>query len=446
MSIALIILAAGKGTRMNSEQPKVLHKLAGAPLFWHAMKTGAEIGADKTIVIVGHGGDAVEASAIDYNPQAEIVWQKEQNGTGHAVQQAASNLADFDGDVIVLYGDTPLISANTLNAMLSARKDGAAVTVLGFNTENPGGYGRLITNGDSLDAIVEAKDATDAQREITLCNSGVICTPAALLFDLLSGLNTDNANGELYLTDIVALARERDLSCRAIICTEAETLGVNSRADLANAEAVFQARARGEAMENGVTMAAPKTVYFSYDTAIGRDVTIEPNVYFGPEVTVENNVKIRAFSHLEGCHVSTQCVVGPYARLRPGAELSDGAKVGNFVEIKAAQIEAGAKISHLSYVGDARVGKGSNIGAGTIFCNYDGVNKHHTDIGKNVFIGSNSALVAPITIEDDAFIATGSVVTKNVPTGDMAIARTRQVNKTGLGKKLMDRLRAAKNK
>ena len=446
MSIALIILAAGQGTRMNSDQPKVLHKLAGAPLLWHAMKTGAQIGADKTVVVVGHGGEAVEKSAQAFDPEAEIVWQREQNGTGHAVQQAASALDGFDGDAIILYGDTPFIRSETLETMLAAREDGSAVTVLGFNAEIPGGYGRLITDGSSLDAIIEAKDATDDQLSISLCNSGVICAPAPLLFDLLSGLTANNAGGELYLTDIVALARARDLPCRAIICDESETLGVNSRADLAAAEAAFQARSRTEAMENGVTMAAPDTVYFSYDTTIGRDVSIEPNVYFGPDVTVENAAEIRAFSHLEGCHISTKCIVGPYARLRPGAELAEGAKIGNFVEIKAAQIEAGAKVNHLTYVGDARVGEGTNIGAGTIFCNYDGVNKHHTDIGKRVFIGSNSALVAPVTIADDAFIATGTVVTENVGTGDMAIARARQVNKTGLGKKLMDRLRAAKKK
>ena len=446
MSIALIILAAGQGTRMNSDKPKVLHKLAGAPLLWHAMKTGAQIGADKTVVVVGHGGEVVEKSAKTFDPQAEIVWQKEQNGTGHAVQQAESALTGFNGDALILYGDTPFIRPETLETMLAARQDGAAVSVLGFDAAIPGGYGRLITNGDSLDAIVEAKDATATQLEITLCNSGVICAPAPLLFDLLAGLDTNNASGELYLTDIVALARKRDLPCRAIICDESETLGVNSRADLASAEAAFQTRARAEAMDNGVTIAAPETVYFSYDTTIGRDVSIEPNVYFGPDVTIENAAEIRAFSHLEGCHVSTGCVVGPYARLRPGAELADGAKIGNFVEIKAAQIEAGAKVNHLSYVGDARVGEGTNIGAGTIFCNYDGVNKHRTDIGKRVFIGSNSALVAPLTVEDDAFIATGSVVTENVPSGDMAIARARQVNKAGLGKKLMDRLRAAKKK
>lgn len=446
MSIALIILAAGQGTRMNSDLPKVLHKLAGAPLLWHALKTGTQIGADKTVIVVGHGGDLVEKSAVAFDPNVEIVWQNEQNGTGHAVQQAASALDGFDGDAVILYGDTPFIQPETLETMLAARKDGAAITVLGFNTDIPGGYGRLITDGVSLDAIVEAKDATDEQRAVTLCNSGVICAPAPLLFDLLSGLDTDNASGELYLTDIVALARERDLPCRAIICDESETLGVNSRVDLAAAEAAFQTRARALAMENGVTMAAPETVYFSYDTTLGRDVNIEPNVYFGPGVTVENTAEIRAFSHLEGCHISTGCIVGPYARLRPGAELAGGVKIGNFVEIKAAQIETGAKVNHLTYVGDARVGEGTNIGAGTIFCNYDGVNKHHTDIGKRVFIGSNSALVAPITIADDAFIATGTVVTENVDTGDMAIARPRQINKKGLGKKLMDRLRAAKNK
>ncbi len=446
MSTALIILAAGQGTRMKSDKPKVLHKLAGAPLFWHAMKLGQAIDTEKTVIVVGHGGEEVEFSARAFNPDVDIVWQHEQKGTGHAVQQADDVLKNFDGLVFVLYGDTPMISPETLTKMRKAWEDGSAVTVLGFHAVDPGGYGRLITEGNTLQEIVEAKDATDEQLSIRLCNSGVICATGSVMFDLLAEVDSNNASGEFYLTDLPAIAGRHGLSCRVITCDEAETLGVNSRTDLAAAEAAFQKRARAEALENGTTLEAPNTVTFAFDTVIGRDVIIEPNVYFGPGVTIETGAHIRAFSHLEGCHVSKNCVIGPYARLRPGAEISNGAKIGNFVEIKAAQIEDGAKVNHLTYVGDARVGAGTNIGAGTIFCNYDGVNKHHTEIGKNVFIGSNSALVAPLTIGDEAFIATGAVVTEDVPTTDMAIARTRQVNKPGLGKRLMDKLRAAKKK
>ena len=443
MSTAVIILAAGQGSRMKSDLPKVLHKIAGAPMLWHAMQRAQQIEAEKTVVVVGHGGELAEKSAMEFDAEASIVWQSEQNGTGHAVQQAADVLNGFDGDAFVLYGDTPFVQPETLDKMRVARKDNAVV-VLGFEAETPGGYGRLVMDGDQLDAIVEAKDCTAEQAAISFCNSGVICAPAPLLFSLLGDVGNENANGEYYLTNIVGIARARGLACTAISCDEAETMGVNSRLDLARAEAVFQGNARMEALENGVTLTAPDTVHFAFDTHIGRDAIIEPNVFFGPAVTIESGATIRAFSHLEGCHVARDCQVGPYARLRPGAELDLGAKVGNFVEIKAAQIDAGAKINHLSYVGDARVGEQSNIGAGAIFCNYDGVNKHHTEIGKRVFVGSNSALVAPVSIGDDGFVATGSVVTNDVEEGALAIARTRQVNKPGLGIRMMDRLRAAK--
>ncbi len=446
MSTALIILAAGQGTRMNSDTPKVLHKLAGAPLVWHAMSRATDIDAKKTLVVVGHGGDQVAASAKAFDPDVEIIWQTQQNGTGHAVLQTADALADFTGPIFVLFGDTPLLQPDTLQNMRTAYDNGAAVTVLGFDAQNPGGYGRLIVNGDQLQQIVEAKDATEDQKRVTLCNSGVMCVDGTVLFSLLADVTSDNAAGELYLTSIVGIARNRGLDCRVIRCAESETLGVNSRQDLAIAEAAFQSRARLSALDNGITLEAPDSVRFAFDTVIGRDVVLEPNIYFGPGVTIETGAHIRAFSHLESCHVSKGCVVGPYARLRPGAELGNGAKIGNFVEIKAAQIEENAKVNHFTYVGDARVGEGTNIGAGTIFCNYDGVNKHFTDIGKNVFIGSNSALVAPVSVGDNAFIATGSVITENVPAEDMAIARARQINKPGLGKRVMDRLRAAKGK
>ena len=443
MTTAVIILAAGQGSRMKSDLPKVLHKVAGAPMLWHAMQRARQIEAEKTVVVVGHGGELAEKSALEFDSDAIVVWQNAQNGTGHAVQQTAGVLKGFEGDAVVLYGDTPFIQPETLEKMLAAREDNAVV-VLGFDAETPGGYGRLVMDGDQLEAIVEAKDCSAEQRAISFCNSGVICAPAPLLFSLLDEVGNENANGEYYLTDIISIARARGLACTAISCDEAETMGVNSRLDLARAEAVFQDKARRDALENGVTLTAPDTVHFAFDTHIGRDAVIEPNVFFGPAVTIESGATIKGFSHLEGCHVARECQVGPFARLRPGAELDLGVKVGNFVEIKAAQIEAGTKVNHLSYVGDARIGAQSNIGAGTIFCNYDGVNKHHIEIGKRVFIGSNSALVAPVSIADDGFVATGSVVTDDVEEGALAIARARQVNKPGLGKRIMDRLRAAK--
>lgn len=445
MPVAVVILAAGQGSRMKSDLPKVLHKVAHAPLLVHAMRAAQSIEADRIVVVTGHGGAAVAKAATDYDENTLIVTQEEQLGTAHAVKQARDVLADFDGDVVVLYGDTPFIREETLQDMLSARQSGAGIVVLGFEAAEPAKYGRLVLNDKGgLERIVEAKDASPEELAITLCNSGVICADRATMFDLIEAVKNDNKSGEYYLTDLVGLARDRDLPCAAITCPEAETLGVNSRVDLAAAEATFQTRARLEAMENGTTMPAPETVHFAYDTYVGRDVVIEQNVVFGPDVTVESGAHIRAFSHLEGCHVSEAAVIGPYARLRPGAEIGGGAKVGNFVEVKAALVGTGAKINHLSYVGDAEIGQDANIGAGTITCNYDGVFKHKTVIGARAFIGSNTALVAPVTIGDDAMTASGSVVTQDAGDGDLAIARAKQVNKTGLALRLMNKLRAAK--
>ena len=444
MSIAVIILAAGMGNRMKSEKPKVLHEIAGAPMLVHAMRAASGIAADKTIIVTGHGREMVAASAKKYNNDVLTVPQDAQNGTSHAVQQAASVLQGFAGDVIVLYGDTPFVQPETLQAMLDKRSEGHSVVVLGFHAKDPARYGRLVTNGNTLDAIVEYKEATKAQRDIDFCNSGVICADAKLLFSLLDEVKNDNASGEYYLTDIVGLARARGLTCAAIACDETETMGINSRVDLADAEVAFQTKARRDAMENGVTLIAAETVWFAYDTVIGRDVIIEPNVVFGVGVTIENNATIRAFSHLEGCHVSKDAIVGPYARLRPGAELANGAKVGNFVEIKAAQIGEGAKVNHLSYIGDADVGAEANIGAGTITCNYDGVFKHKTEIGARAFIGSNTMLIAPVRVGDDAMTASGSVITKSVPDEALAFARARQKIKPGLAHRMMNKLRAVK--
>ncbi len=445
MSLALIILGAGKGTRMKSDLPKVLHEVAGAPMLVHAMKSAAALSPERTIVVAGHGAEQVEAAAIAFDDAARVVLQTEQLGTAHAVAQAKSVLSDHEGDSIVLYGDTPFIEPDTIATMVAARKT-HDVVILGFNAADPGRYGRLVMNGDQLQKIVEFKDASEAERAITLCNSGVVCAKTDVLFDLIDAVGNENASGEYYLTDIVEIARSRGLSATAVTCDESETLGVNSRAQLADADAIFQDKMRSEALENGVTLQAPATVYFSHDTVIGRDAFIEPNVVFGPGVTVESAARIRAFSHLEGCHVSQNAIVGPYARLRPGAELAEDVRVGNFVEIKNAQVEAGAKVNHLTYVGDARVGARSNIGAGTITCNYDGVMKHHTDIGADTFIGSNTLLVAPVKVGDNAMTASGTVVTSDIPDAALALARTPQVNKPGLAVKLFAKLKAQKAK
>ena len=443
MKTSLIILAAGKGTRMNSELPKVLHPIAGDPMLIHAMAAGATLDPMHTVVVAGHGAAEVTTTAQTYDETATVVVQSEQLGTAHAVAQARTALEGFDGTAIILYGDTPFVSPETLEDMMSA-SEGADVVVLGFEAADPGRYGRLVMDGTSLERIVEFKDASEAERAITLCNSGVIACNATLLFDLIDAVGNENASGEYYLTDIIGLARARGLKATAVTCDEAETLGVNSRAQLAEAEAAFQARARASLIEDGVTLQAPDTVFLARDTVIGRDALIEPNVVFGAGVTVESGAHIRAFSHLEGCHVSRGAVVGPYARLRPGAELQENAKVGNFVEIKNAVLAEGAKVNHLSYIGDAFVGAHANIGAGSITCNYDGVMKHHTHIGANAFIGSNTMLVAPVHVGDGAMTGSGSVITSDVEPDALALARAPQVEKPGMARKLMDMLKAKK--
>lgn len=430
---------------MNSDLPKVLHPIAGAPMLVHAIRAGLTLEPARILVVTGHGADAVEQAAQDYAPMAECVLQVERNGTAHAVAQARAALDGFSGDVIVLYGDTPFIQPETLDAMKAARAD-HDVVVLGFQAEDPARYGRLVMAGQNLERIVEYKDATPEERDITLCNSGVISADAATLFDLIDAVGNDNAAGEYYLTDIVGLARSRGLSAGAVTCAQSETMGVNSRAELAQAEAAFQARARLLTLADGVTLSAPDTVYFAYDTVLGRDSLIEPNVVFGPDVTVETGATIRAFSHLEGCHVSRGAVVGPFARLRPGAELAEDVKVGNFVEIKNARLDRGAKVSHLTYVGDAEVGEDANLGAGTVTCNYDGVMKHKTRIGARAFIGSSTMLVAPVSVGDDAMTGSGSVITEDVPPGALALGRAKQVTKPGLARKLVEMLKAKKAK
>ena len=445
MPIALVVLAAGKGTRMKSDLPKVLHPIGQAPMLAHAVQSGATLAPERTVIVAGHGADAVTRAAQDIDETAQVVIQTEQLGTAHAVDQARAALEGFAGDVVVLYGDTPFVRPETLERMLAARAENDVV-ILGFHAADPARYGRLVMAGNHLDRIVEYKDATDEERAISFCNSGLLACDAQTLFDLIAQVGNDNASGEYYLTDVVELAGARGLSVTAVACDEAETMGINSRADLAGAEAVFQARARAELLEAGITLTAPDTVHLAFDTVIGRDTLIEPNVVFGPGVTVESGATIRAFSHLEGCHVSRGAVVGPYARLRPGAELAEDVRVGNFVEIKNAEIAEGAKVNHLSYIGDASIGAGSNIGAGTITCNYDGVMKHRTEIGRGAFIGSNTMLVAPVTVGNGAMTGSGSVITQDVEAAALALARARQQNKPGQARKLFALLKARKEK
>lgn len=443
MPTHLILLAAGAGTRMLSDVPKVLHRIGGIPMFQHALNSARAL-EGKRVLVVGHGADAVSQVAQVIDPEIAIAHQTEQLGTAHAVVQATDTLKAAGGDTLILYGDTPFIAPETLARMQELRANGADIVFLGFEAAEPGRYGRMVTEGDTLLRIVEFKDANDQERAKTLCNSGVVLAETATLLRLAAAVGNDNAAGEYYLTDIPALAAAEGLTTKVATCDEAETMGVNSRADLAQAEAVFQRSAREAALGNGVTLEAPETVHFAADTQIGRDAVIEPYVVFGPGVTIESGAHIRAFSHLEGAHVGARAVVGPYARLRPGAELSNDTRIGNFVEIKNAEIGDGAKVNHLSYIGDASVGARTNIGAGTITCNYDGVFKHRTEIGEDVFIGSDTMLVAPVSIGDEAMTATGSVITTDVPAGDMALARARQTNKPGLARKLFSRLRAAK--
>jgi bifunctional UDP-N-acetylglucosamine pyrophosphorylase/glucosamine-1-phosphate N-acetyltransferase len=433
-----IVLAAGEGTRMRSSRPKVLHLVAGRSLLAHVLAALRAAGGTSTAVVIGPDRDDVAAEARSALPSAQVFVQSERRGTAHAVLAARSAIEQGADDVLVIFGDTPLIQPHTLDRLRQALADGAAVAVLGFKPADPTGYGRLVTRGDDLLSIVEHADATEQERAIALCNGGLMAFDGRVALKILQSIGNDNRKGEFYLTDAVAIARTMNLRAVALEVTEDEVSGINTKAQLAQAETVMQSRLRQAALDAGVTLVAPDTVHFAADTKLGKDVTVEPYVVFGPGVTVEDGATIRSFSHLQGAHVGPGAIVGPFARLRPGARLEQGVHIGNFVEIKEAVIEAGAKANHLAYIGDARVGEGANIGAGTITCNYDGSAKHHTDIGKGAFIGSNSALVAPVTIGDGAYIGSGSVITSNVPAGALAIGRGRQTVKEGWAQRLRD--------
>ncbi len=431
-----VLLAAGEGTRMKSRLPKPLHEVAGRSMLAHALAAMVEAGCGRIAVVVGPGaaGEALAAAARAKFAEAEIFVQSERRGTAHAVLAARAALARGTDDVIVHYADTPLVTAETLRALRSGLSAGMAVSALGFETANATGYGRFIERNGALVAIREQKDASEAECAIRRCNAGTMALAGAHALSLLNEVKDDNAAREFYLTDVVEIAGRRGLAAVAILAAEAEVMGVNDRVQLSRAETALQDRLREAAMRAGATLIAPQTVFLSFDTVLGRDVVVEPHVVFGRGVRVEEGAVIHAFSHLEGAQVASGASIGPYARLRPGADVQAGARVGNFVEIKAARIEPGAKVNHLSYIGDARVGAGANVGAGTITCNYDGFGKFKTDIGEGAFIGSNSALVAPVKIGDGAIVAAGSVVTRDVAADALAIARGAQCEKPGWAK------------
>ena len=430
-SSQFVILAAGEGTRMKSRLPKVLHEIGNLPLLGHVVALANAAGSDRISVVRGPNSDGLADALGDLADGVSFPVQTERLGTAHAVLAARDDLADPADAVFVLFADTPLLTLETVRAVRETLEGGIDLVVVGFETDAPAGYGRLIVEDGALERIVEDKDASEAEKLVTLCNSGIMAFRGEHVLPILDAVGNDNAQAEYYLTDAVAITRERGLDVAVALAGESEVMGVNTRAQLARCEAVFQDRRRAAAMLDGVTLTGPETVFFSHDTEIGADVTVEPNVVFGPGVSIAESATIRAFSHLEGARIEAGAVIGPYARIRPGSHIGEGAKVGNFVETKNTSIEAGAKANHLAYLGDARIGARANVGAGTITCNYDGKTKSLTDIGASAFIGSNSALVAPVRIGAGAYVASGSVITEDVPDDALAFGRARQVNKPG---------------
>lgn len=441
-----IVLAAGEGTRMKSAKPKVLHQVANRSMLGHVLATLTQAGATSTAVVIGPDREDVAREVQKISGKARIFVQTDRLGTAHAVLSARESLAQPADDVIIAFGDTPLILPETFTKLRAPLGEGAAVVAMGFEAKDPTGYGRFITSGDELLAIREHRDATDAERSITLCNGGLMAIRGDLALPLLDRVQNKNAKGEYYLTDIVEIARSLGHRTAIAVVSEAEVHGVNDRAQLAAAERMIQDRLREAAMASGVTLVAPETVFLSHDTRLGQDVVVEPHVVFGPGVVVEEGAVIHSFSHLEGARIASRAGVGPFARLRPGAAIGPKAKVGNFVEIKNTDLGAGAKVSHLTYLGDASVGAEANIGAGTITCNYDGFNKYRTEIGEGAFIGSNSSLVAPVTIGKGAFVGSGSVITENIPDDALGLGRGRQTVKEGWAVPFREKALAAKRK
>jgi bifunctional UDP-N-acetylglucosamine pyrophosphorylase/glucosamine-1-phosphate N-acetyltransferase len=441
-----VVLAAGEGTRMRSILPKVMHPVGGRPMLDAVIDGARAGGADEIAVVIGAGADLVSRHLAQTAPDAAVFEQTTRLGTAHAVLAARAALSRASGPVIVLYGDTPLVRPETIAAVRVRIAAGADVAVLGFEAADPTGYGRLVLSGERLLRITEERDADDATRAIRLCNSGIMAFRAGLLPDLLDAIGNNNAKGEYYLTDAIEIAASRGLIAAVVVGPEREFMGVNDRILLAAVEAEFQARARTAALQGGATLIGPDTIFFSHDTVLGRDVTVEPHVVFAPGVTVEDGATVRSFTHAERSHIRAGAIVGPYARLRPGADIGPDAHIGNFVEIKNSQIAAGAKINHLSYIGDASVGAKTNVGAGTITCNYDGYFKHKTTIGAGVFVGSHTTLVAPVTIGDGGYTAAGSVITDDVPADAMAFGRSRQETKPDRARQTREALAALKAK
>jgi bifunctional UDP-N-acetylglucosamine pyrophosphorylase/glucosamine-1-phosphate N-acetyltransferase len=444
--LAAIILAAGKGTRMKSDLHKVLHPIAGRPMLMHLLASVDMLAPAHKVVVVGSGRDQLEVALDGHNTVLAV--QDPQHGTAHAVQQAEAALHGFTGDVLILYGDVPLVRAETMRAMIARLNapDAPAVVVLGFRPPEALAYGRVIARAGVIEKMVEFKDASDAERAETLCNSGLMAVRADDLFPLLARVDNANAAGEYYLPDIVMLAAADGHKSAVIEADANEVVGINSRAELAAAEAIWQHRRRRQAMNEGATLIAPETVSFAHDTQVGRDVVIEPHVFFGPGVSIADKAVIHAFSHIEGATIATAAEIGPYARLRPGAVIGEKAKIGNFVEVKKSVFGKGAKANHLSYIGDATIGTGANIGAGTITCNYDGYFKYQTVIGDGAFIGSNSALVAPVTIGDGAIVGAGSTVTADVSDDALALVRPPQVERAGWARRFRETMMARKGK
>ncbi len=442
--LAVVILAAGQGTRMKSSKPKVLHEIAGRTMLAHVLATASALNAARTVVVVGKGMDEVARAATG----ATIAIQDPPQGTGHALMAAMPALEGFSGNILVLYADTPIIRVETLAALLDElTRNHAACAVLGFHPADAAQYGRLIeTNDGWLDRIVEFKEATSAERAVGFCNSGVMAVTGEAARTFLPFLSTNNSKGEYYLTDLVGLANAQGKKCKAMPATADEVLGVNSKADLAAAEHAFQQSLRRQFMDAGTTLADPQTVWFAFDTKIGRDVSIGQNVVFGPHVVVEDGVTIKPFCHIEGGVLRARSIVGPFARIRPGSDIGEDAHIGNFVETKKAKVGKGAKINHLSYVGDASVGEAANIGAGTITCNYDGIDKHETKIGARAFIGSNTSLVAPVSVGDGAITGAGSVITKDVPADALSVERSNQRDIAGWAASFRAKKLAAKKK
>jgi bifunctional UDP-N-acetylglucosamine pyrophosphorylase / glucosamine-1-phosphate N-acetyltransferase len=426
-----IVLAAGEGTRMRSSTPKVLHPVAGQSLLVHVLSAAPKGQGTSLAVVIGPDHEAVGAEARRYRPDAETFVQRDRQGTAHAVLAARSALARGSDDLIVAFGDTPLISAATFERLRTALKGGATLAVLGFRAADPSGYGRLLVENGHLTAIREQADASPAEREVTLCNAGIMAFDGRRALSILEKIGNANSKGEYYLTDAVTIVRDLGLEAVVIETSEDEVRGINTKAQLAEAESIMQARLRKAAMDAGVTLIAPETIFLAADTTFGKDVTIEPFVVIGPGVSIADGAVIHSFSHIVQASIGKKASVGPYARLRPGTSLGEGTRIGNFVETKAATLEAGVKVNHLSYVGDAHVGANSNLGAGTITCNYDGFSKHKTEIGSGAFVGTNSSLVAPVKIGNGAYIGSGSVITRDVPDDAMAVERSQQTNREG---------------